>query len=427
MTETRNRWPLTVVLMMVIAALTGVLAPARVAYAASIKVTTTADEINTNGACSLREAIRAANLNTRVDSCPAGSASGTDTITVPAGTYVLTRIGVDEEASLTGDLDVTGLLKINGAGAAQTIIDGNAADRVLNVKKGATLTLAKVTIVNGLLDSGVAVSVNGGGIFNSGTLALTAVTVRDNEASHNGGGIYNNGTLTLSKTLVDNNYTGYSGGGIFNSVSGSATLSGSTISNNDAPGIAGGIQTDGVLTITSSTISKNYSQHGGGGIAVVDAGTARITDSTINDNSAEESGGGLVTYGGSAVLINTTVSGNRAGDLDSPEWGAGVDNTGGSITLLSSTVTANVGGTGGVIGPATLANTIVAGNTGISWEPNPRRLSRTNHVAGPQPDRRHHWMRHHRRRYRRCAECCGQPRSTQGEWRTNTHPCPASR
>jgi CSLREA domain-containing protein len=54
-----------------------VLSHAGSAYAASITVTTTVDELNTDGDCSLREAVRAANRNVRVDACPAGSiASG---------------------------------------------------------------------------------------------------------------------------------------------------------------------------------------------------------------------------------------------------------------------------------------------------------------------------------------------------------------
>lgn len=39
---------------------------------ATITVTTQVDEINSNGQCSLREAIRAANTNAAVDSCTAG-------------------------------------------------------------------------------------------------------------------------------------------------------------------------------------------------------------------------------------------------------------------------------------------------------------------------------------------------------------------
>jgi CSLREA domain-containing protein len=71
----------------------------------TIIVTTTNDELNSDGDCSLREAIRAANLDIAIDACSAGS--GTDTIVVPAGTYTLTIVGSDEDNGLTGDLDVT--------------------------------------------------------------------------------------------------------------------------------------------------------------------------------------------------------------------------------------------------------------------------------------------------------------------------------
>ncbi|MCT1478720.1 right-handed parallel beta-helix repeat-containing protein [Microbacterium sp. p3-SID336] len=43
---------------------------------------------NDNGLCSLREAVEAADTNTAVDGCPAGT-PGIDTITIPAGTYTI--------------------------------------------------------------------------------------------------------------------------------------------------------------------------------------------------------------------------------------------------------------------------------------------------------------------------------------------------
>ena len=59
--------------------------PAWPAQATNITVTTTSDELNGDGDCSLREAIVAANTNAAVDACPAGT--GADTITLPAGTF----------------------------------------------------------------------------------------------------------------------------------------------------------------------------------------------------------------------------------------------------------------------------------------------------------------------------------------------------
>ena len=55
------------------------------AIAATITVTTLVDELNADGDCSLREAVRAANTNLAVDDCDAGQGDQTDTITVPAG------------------------------------------------------------------------------------------------------------------------------------------------------------------------------------------------------------------------------------------------------------------------------------------------------------------------------------------------------
>ena len=65
--------------------------------------------------CTLRAAIMEANVH-----------AGSDTIIVPAGAYTLALTGPDEEASATGDLDVTDGVTIQGAGAATTIIDANA-------------------------------------------------------------------------------------------------------------------------------------------------------------------------------------------------------------------------------------------------------------------------------------------------------------
>src|SRR3990170_4392776 len=114
------------------------------ALAATITVTTTADELNSDGDCSVREAVRAANTNAVVDACTAGG-PGMDTINVPAGTFTLSIGGVNEEWAVTGDLDITqftqplpagttsGPVTIDGAGASSTIIDGGAIDRVFDV------------------------------------------------------------------------------------------------------------------------------------------------------------------------------------------------------------------------------------------------------------------------------------------------------
>ncbi|HSD85741.1 MAG TPA: CSLREA domain-containing protein, partial [Anaerolineae bacterium] len=96
------------------------LRPAPIARAATISVNTTTDELNSDGDCSLREAIRAANLDQTVDACPAGN--GADTINLPDGNYSLSIAGTAENAALTGDLDITEDLTLDGAGRANTTI-----------------------------------------------------------------------------------------------------------------------------------------------------------------------------------------------------------------------------------------------------------------------------------------------------------------
>ena len=91
--------------------------------ATTILVNTLADELNANGNCSLREAIRAANLDQAVDACAAGN--GADTIVLQNGvTYTLTRAGADDTAIL-GDLDITDDVTIVGSNA---IIDANGVN-----------------------------------------------------------------------------------------------------------------------------------------------------------------------------------------------------------------------------------------------------------------------------------------------------------
>jgi len=179
-------------------------APVRASTA--IIVSTTIDELNDDGQCSLREAIRAANLDTASGAtpgeCPAGS--GADTIIVPSGIYTLTRLGTGEDAALMGDLDITSTVTISGTSAASTIIDGGGIDRVLHVT-GSTVTVSKVTVRGGTPPSAVSGINNGGGIRNEAVLIIDSTTISGNTTGSAGGGIYNSGTLTVTGSTIFTN------------------------------------------------------------------------------------------------------------------------------------------------------------------------------------------------------------------------------
>src|SRR5690349_8580396 len=80
--------------------------PAKIYAGGTIVVTTTDDELNSDGDCSLREAISTANTNVNVDSCFGASATALDDIILADGaTYTLTLSGADD-ANAVGDLDI---------------------------------------------------------------------------------------------------------------------------------------------------------------------------------------------------------------------------------------------------------------------------------------------------------------------------------
>jgi CSLREA domain-containing protein len=241
-----------------------------------IAVNTFADEIDANGNCSLREAIRASNLDTAVDACPAGSPTIRDVITLATGTYVLTLAGSDDTAA-GGDLDITGDLRVTGAGAASTFIRQNTVDRVLDVLSG-TVVFESLTVRLGR-------HAIGAGIRNQAFLTLNSVTVTENVARTSGGGssigagIFTTGTLTLNNSTVSNNIAGTGpegtsrGAGIHNSA-GTVTLNSSTVTGNQAvSGVygtsqGGGIYTlGGSTTLNSTTPSGNTVTAGAGGTA----------------------------------------------------------------------------------------------------------------------------------------------------------------
>lgn len=358
------------------------------AAGAELLVTTTADELNTDGDCSLREALRAANADIAVDGCGAGR--GADILRLPAGIYTLTRPGGDEDAAATGDLDITAPLTVSGAGPATTIVDANALDRLLEVFDVA-VTLSGLTLRNGLLaddtssgqasgiqSSGMLTLTNSAvtgnriasvaveaytvaGISNSGALTMTRSTVSGNTAPYDGGsigGIYNRGSLTVTDSSIDDNFGGL--GGIRNE--GTLSVTSSALRRNEA-GAGGGIfnATSGTLTLSDSTISGNGGTDpiGGQGGGILNFGSATITQSTISGNSVRNGGGGIANYG-VLYIANSTISDNQGRDA-----GAGIDNAGGTLVIANSTITANravfVGGAG-LSGTATVANSIIAGN-----------------------------------------------------------------
>jgi len=306
-----------------------VLPPAAPVRAASFTVTMTDDiftSCNSGEDCSLRGAIDAAN----------GSGPGQHTITVPAGTYLLSF----------GPLSVTGNLKIVGAGMGTTIVDGQSHQHVFQVDSGGQLDLSGTTIRHG-----TALGPRGGGIANDGTTTLTSVAVTDNSA-HDGGGISNSSgaTLTLNSVILSGNASDGSLGGAGLLNRGTATLTNVTVSDNIAETDAGGIRNESAtsLTLTNVTLNGNKAGHGGSGGSgggLFSRSAAQLTNVTFANNSALDDGGGIFTQGSSLTLTNVTLSGNSAaGDGNDILVGGGI---GATNTIVASTPAAKACSIGG--------------------------------------------------------------------------------
>lgn len=313
----------------------------------------TADDFATDsfGNISLRSAIQETN-----------SIAGDAIIALPAGTYTLTRTGINENFASTGDLDINDNLTIQGAGADVTIIDGGAIDRIFEIAPSVTLVLSGVTIQNGVADFGAGVYNNGGNVV------LRDVIITGNVASDsvfaNGGGIVNSqGNMLLERVTVKDNSADLDGGGVY-SFEGFIEINDSTIDSNSSSRFGGGFALQsGAADIVDSTVSANTSTDDGGGVAVFPNSTLTVRSSTIRDNTTDDLGGGIFTLSSNVTIVESTISGNT-----SVADGGGLAVEASSLDLLRSTLHTNSAiGDGGGLAVArsnvTIAQSTISGNS----------------------------------------------------------------
>jgi CSLREA domain-containing protein len=276
---------------------------AAVASAATIAPSTTADQLGEDAAaCSLREAVQAANSDAAVAGCPAGS--GPDTIALAPDTYQLSRPGGDEDGNATGDLDISGDLTITNRSVLPATVDGSAGrDRVLHLLSG-SVTVERVTIQGG--DS----NDSGGGIFTATPTSLTLhdSTVTGNRSNYHGGGIASQGTVLIRNVTITGNRAAASGGGYARAANGQiGAINNATITGNLADSDSGGAAGDG------------------GGVAVVGSGDALTLknsivaangDASTSGTVAPECGGGPTSLGHNLVA-SIASCGYTAGGGDS--------------------------------------------------------------------------------------------------------------
>ena len=205
----------------------------------------------------------------------------------------------------------------------------------------------------------------GGAIYNfgQGAVFINQSEIEGNTASLYGGGIFNEGLVVeLTDVNLKGNVTTIGDGGGLSSLSGSITVTLTTISQNSSKGYGGAVHVEnGSLYVDRSTISAN-SAIGGGGV-YNDYADVTIYRSTLTGNSATN-GGGVSNNEGITLISNSTLSGNTATGK-----GGGVNNASiGETTLYFSTLSGNAGG--GVYNEGTLIlkSAIIANSTGADGD-----------------------------------------------------------
>ena len=209
---------------------------------------------------------------------------------------------------------------ISGAGTSPGI--GGGSSRVFEVDDGVTASISGLTISGGSTYSYPGIAF-GGGLLNFG------------------------GTVTLTGCTLSGNYAYCGAGGLCNAAGGTVTLTDCTLSGNSSLGGAGGLMSyGGTATLTDCTLSGNYGGTAGG--LENFGGMATLTDCTVSGNTSNRTGaGGVFNYSGTATLTGCTISGNYGGSYG----------YGGLVNSASYNLP---------VGPATLIDTIVAGNTNSS-------------------------------------------------------------
>jgi hypothetical protein len=175
-----------------------------------------------------------------------------------------------------GQLVVTQRVDIEGLGADQLTIRGNAAGRIFDIGSGLTVTLAGLTLTGGLATDGAA-------ILNAGNPTLSQDVLAGNLAQGAArGGLFGDG--------------GGRGGGVENQAGATLVVSQSAFLDNQAQGAPGGgnafggaiYNEAGSVTIDQSVFTGNQAAAGNGG----SAGAAAILPGGISATLLGVVGGG---------------------------------------------------------------------------------------------------------------------------------------
>jgi hypothetical protein len=238
-----------------------------------------------------------------------------DTIRIPnvfpGDTFQLSQ---DREICLCHNLVIEG-------GSNPTIINANRNSRAFGMAPLKRFMLKNVHITGGNTGS----IQDGGAILNEGNLRMENCRLVDNIAGDDGGGIANGDTsiLTMVDCMIEDNVALDDGGGVFSEAD-SLNIFSSTLYQNTATDNGGGLRIlSGYGYVENSTLVENQAGYRGGALSTNTS--VEFFHSSIVNNQAVSLGGGLRIFDDTTFLSNTLLSGNTGSG--EPELSIGASGT----------------------------------------------------------------------------------------------------
>lgn len=265
---------------------------------------------------------------------------GDDSVVTITGTETNVTItsSVEEKGKITGGIGSKEHDNLFGGGLF--IVDATVKLENLIVTKNQTVGL-----------SGNYKRTGGGGIAAvNAAVTLNNVDVTENKrpATKNGGGgiLAEGGSLTIKGSTIEGNSSNGTGGGIFaeNTL---VDIDTSFIQKNHTQNNGGGIYIANDRDICNQTHPFTFSEKA----TTMPEGESSISNTTIGDNIANGLGGGMYIGGGHCLRIsNSTITGNRVEDPSGNGQGGGiVGYSMGKLTLDHTVITDNKADFGGGI------------------------------------------------------------------------------
>lgn len=269
--------------------------------------------------------------NNKSNTSDGGAIAASGVLNITGGTFE------NNEAKKTSGAIFIG--KNNSASISNATFKGNKASTGGAIYSSKEFSVSKTTFENNTAKWG-------GAIFASKKLTLNDSTFKNNKVISAGGALYLQGEGYIKGSSFTENSAGVSGGAIY-CKDANLDIANSTFEGNNSGDDGGAIYcTNANLNIDGATFDKNKSEARGGALFLNGQKTYTIKNSTIKNNNAKDIGGGIaggvfVGTGGTQIKGTVNIKGTEFNGNDTGKSGDQTKLLGGGL-YIDADITANI-------------------------------------------------------------------------------------